>query len=225
MTKSFLFRLLALGIVLCCSVTARKSRKKDKKCQNGRTLHIGFDHIIKKSQDCDYRVQVTLETRLYSSNSGRHLQIHNSGRVDGLGRENSPFANVSIETISFSIVLIRGVKSNLYLCMDKNGTLKGLRKRRRQMPLRRCRFREHEYSGYYMYQSDLHRDWFLTVNKRGKVLKGPRGQFKLKAKLFLQRDFEEVSNDGNFYRQRKKLGKARTMKKIKRIMRKKTKRL
>lgn len=111
--------------------------------------------------------------------------------------------------VSFCIVLYENV---FFISIQKRG---------KRMRLKRCRFKEHEHAGYYMYQSDMYRKWFLTINKRGKVLKGPRSQFKLKAKLFLQRDFEKESNGENFYSQRKRLNSSRKMKRIQRILLKK----
>lgn len=48
---------------------------------------------------CPGPVLITWETRLYSSNSQQHLQILNSGRVDGLGQENSPYGKLLDEIV------------------------------------------------------------------------------------------------------------------------------
>ncbi|KAG8438847.1 hypothetical protein GDO86_005146 [Hymenochirus boettgeri] len=65
-------------------------------------------------------------THLYtaSERNSYHLQIHYDGRVDGAPRQ-TVYSALSIKSEEAGYVVITGVKSGRYLCMDKYGNVFG----------------------------------------------------------------------------------------------------
>ncbi|XP_018615945.1 fibroblast growth factor 19-like [Scleropages formosus] len=61
---------------------------------------------------------------LYASRTGLHVRISADGRVDGSAVQSSD-SLVEIRPVDIGFVVIKGVTSSCYLCMDTNGKLYG----------------------------------------------------------------------------------------------------
>uniref|UniRef100_A0A8C4SQZ0 Fibroblast growth factor n=1 Tax=Erpetoichthys calabaricus TaxID=27687 RepID=A0A8C4SQZ0_ERPCA len=90
---------------------------------------------------------------LYAANrqglASYHLQINEDGRVEGAPHQTS-FSLLEIRPVSTGCVAFRGVKSSHYLCMNKDGKLRGLEDD--------CSFiRAHLPNGYSLYTSEKHK--------------------------------------------------------------------
>ncbi|TRZ03783.1 hypothetical protein DNTS_031512 [Danionella cerebrum] len=100
---------------------------------------------------------------------GFHLQILTNGSVGGV-HEPSEYSLLKVFAVRPGIVGIRGVKSELYLCMSRQGIVQGLRKFSNE-----CLFKEHmEENHYNTYSSLSHVGLFLALSHRGQLRKGHR---------------------------------------------------
>ncbi|KAG2462014.1 FGF19 factor, partial [Polypterus senegalus] len=94
---------------------------------------------------------------LYAANrqglASYHLQINEDGRVEGAPHQTS-FSLLEIRPVSTGCVAFRGVKSSHYLCMNKDGKLRGLQTYKEDD----CSFIEHILpNGYSLYTSEKHK--------------------------------------------------------------------
>ncbi|KAL4622880.1 fibroblast growth factor 19-like [Arapaima gigas] len=61
---------------------------------------------------------------LYATGSGLHVRIGADGRVDGSAAQ-GPYSLVEMRPVDTGVVVIKGVTSACYLCMDPSGKLYG----------------------------------------------------------------------------------------------------
>nr|XP_010981111.2 LOW QUALITY PROTEIN: fibroblast growth factor 23 [Camelus dromedarius] len=103
-------------------------------------------------------------THLYtaSARSSYHLQIHTDGHVDGSPQQ-TIYSALTIRSEDAGFVVITGVMSRRYLCMDVRGNIFGSH----HFSPESCRFRQRTLeNGYDVYQSPQHR--FLVSLGRAK---------------------------------------------------------
>ncbi|XP_029949197.1 fibroblast growth factor 3-like [Salarias fasciatus] len=131
-----------------------------------------------------------------------HLQIHPSGRIDGSLEENNPFSIMEITAVDVGVVAIKGLFSGRYLAMNEKGRLYASETFNRE-----CEFVEriHEL-GYNTYASRHHsteqplapgssgrrrasakRQWYVSINGKGRPRRGFKTRSTDKASLFLPR--------------------------------------
>ncbi|XP_076595315.1 fibroblast growth factor 3 [Chaetodon auriga] len=132
-----------------------------------------------------------------------HLQIHSNGKIDGSLEENSPFSIMEITAVDVGVVAIKGLFSGRYLAMNDKGRLYAS-----EVFSRECEFVEriHEL-GYNTYASRHHsteqplppgggsskrrasakRQWYLSINGKGRPRRGFKTRSTDKASLFLPR--------------------------------------
>ncbi|XP_056098142.1 fibroblast growth factor 4A isoform X2 [Rhinichthys klamathensis goyatoka] len=100
---------------------------------------------------------------------GFHLQILANGSVWGV-HEPSEYSLLRVFAMRPGIVGIRGVKSELYLCMNQEGIAHGMKKFSNE-----CLFKERmEENHYNTYSSLRHAGFFLALSQQGKLRKGNR---------------------------------------------------
>uniref|UniRef100_A0A672F7L2 Fibroblast growth factor n=1 Tax=Salarias fasciatus TaxID=181472 RepID=A0A672F7L2_SALFA len=111
-----------------------------------------------------------------------HLQIHPSGRIDGSLEENNPFSIMEITAVDVGVVAIKGLFSGRYLAMNEKGRLYASETFNRE-----CEFVEriHEL-GYNTYAS-AKRQWYVSINGKGRPRRGFKTRSTDKASLFLPR--------------------------------------
>ncbi|CAN9507327.1 unnamed protein product [Ophioblennius macclurei] len=131
-----------------------------------------------------------------------HLQIHPNGKIDGSLEENNPFSIMEITAVDVGVVAIKGLFSGRYLAMNEKGRLYAS-----EMFNKECEFVEriHEL-GYNTYASRHHsteqptppgsssrrrasakRQWYVSINGKGRPRRGFKTRSTDKASLFLPR--------------------------------------
>uniref|UniRef100_A0A3Q3G5L0 Fibroblast growth factor n=1 Tax=Labrus bergylta TaxID=56723 RepID=A0A3Q3G5L0_9LABR len=136
-----------------------------------------------------------------------HLQIHQNGKIDGSLEENNPFSIMEITAVDVGVVAIKGLFSGRYLAMNDKGRLYAS-----EVFNRECEFVEriHEL-GYNTYASRHHsteqplppgggggvsgakrrasakRQWYVSINGKGRPRRGFKTRSTDKASLFLPR--------------------------------------
>ncbi|CAL8364744.1 fibroblast growth factor 3 [Gadus morhua] len=132
-----------------------------------------------------------------------HLQVHPSGRVDGSLEENHQLSIMEITAVDVGVVAIKGIFSGRYLAMNDKGRLYAS-----EVFNRECEFIEriHEL-GYNTYASRHHsteqpaapgpsgarrrasakRQWYVSINGKGRPRRGFKTRSTDKASLFLPR--------------------------------------
>ncbi|CAJ1048699.1 fibroblast growth factor 3 [Xyrichtys novacula] len=135
-----------------------------------------------------------------------HLQIHQNGKIDGTLEENNPFSIMEITAVDVGVVAIKGLFSGRYLAMNDKGRLYAS-----EVFNKECEFVEriHEL-GYNTYASRHHsteqplppgggssssskrrasakRQWYVSINGKGRPRRGFKTRSTDKASLFLPR--------------------------------------
>ncbi|XP_047437025.1 fibroblast growth factor 3 [Mugil cephalus] len=132
-----------------------------------------------------------------------HLQIHPDGKIDGSLEENNPFSILEITAVDVGVVAIKGLFSGKYLAMNDKGRLYAS-----EVFNKECEFVEriHEL-GYNTYASRHHstehppgggsssskrrasakRQWYVSINGKGRPRRGFKTRSTDKASLFLPR--------------------------------------
>ncbi|KAM9861123.1 fibroblast growth factor 3 [Aulostomus maculatus] len=131
-----------------------------------------------------------------------HLQIHPNGKIDGSLEENNQFSIMEITAVDVGVVAIKGLVSGRYLAMNDKGRLYAS-----EVFSKDCEFVEriHEL-GYNTYASRHHsteqplppggsskrrasakRQWYVSINGKGRPRRGFKTRSTDKASLFLPR--------------------------------------
>ncbi|XP_028812757.1 fibroblast growth factor 3 [Denticeps clupeoides] len=134
-----------------------------------------------------------------------HLQIHPNGKIDGSLEEDNPFSILEITAVDVGVVAIKGLFSGRYLAMNQKGRLYAS-----EVFNQECEFLEriHE-QGYNTYASRQHstnsanmagqsspaskrhatakKEWYVSINGKGRPKRGFKTQRTEKASLFLPR--------------------------------------
>ncbi|KAI1900198.1 hypothetical protein AGOR_G00047540 [Albula goreensis] len=113
------------------------------------------------------------------------LRIDKNGKVNGTKSRDDPFSVLEIKSVDVGIVAIRGLSSNYYLAISKNGELYGARDFGID-----CMLKERiEENGYNTYASAEWRNgkkqMFVGLNAKGKSLRGKKTRRKNTATHFL----------------------------------------
>ncbi|XP_072354026.1 fibroblast growth factor 5 [Scyliorhinus torazame] len=110
---------------------------------------------------------------------GFHLQIQPDGKASG-SHEANLFSILEIFAVSQGIVGIRGIFSNRFLAMNKRGKLYATTKFTNECIFKE-RYQENSYNTYasatYKSQNNS-REWYVALNKRGKVKMGSSPRVK-----------------------------------------------
>ncbi|XP_067861447.1 fibroblast growth factor 19-like [Heptranchias perlo] len=100
---------------------------------------------------------------LYMEGNSRHLQINPDGHIDGSNSQNF-YTLLEIKAVEPGHVVIRGVRTQRYLCMDTEGSLFGSTTYREDD----CNFKEEQLQTFYnVYHSPRHKKVLsLSLEKR-----------------------------------------------------------
>ncbi|XP_035666984.1 fibroblast growth factor 22-like isoform X2 [Branchiostoma floridae] len=126
-----------------------------------------------------------------------HLQINADGKVNGTRDHTSPYALLQVRAVDVGILAIKGVKSGLYLAMNKRGKVYGSRCLTSQKKLRdNCKWHETiEANNFNTYSSALHPKkrhrkgvrWYLSIAKNGRPRRGRKTKKTQRSAHFLPR--------------------------------------
>nr|XP_004538263.3 fibroblast growth factor 5 [Maylandia zebra] len=122
--------------------------------------------------------------KLFSSQKF-YLRIGEEGKVNGTGNKDDPYSVLEIKSVDVGVVAIKGLKSNHYLAIKKNGVLYGAREYGPDCRLIE-RIEENKYNTYASAQW-LNKDkrMFVALNPKGKPMKGRKTRRKNPATHFL----------------------------------------
>lgn len=113
------------------------------------------------------------------------LRIGKEGKVNGTKSEDDPYSILEIKSVDVGVVAIRGLSSNHYLAIRKNGVLYGAREYGPDCRLIE-RIEENKYNTYASAEW-LNKDkrMFVGLNAKGKPMKGKKTRRKNTATHFL----------------------------------------
>ncbi|KAK6641009.1 hypothetical protein RUM44_012708 [Polyplax serrata] len=117
--------------------------------------------------------------------TGFFLAIFPDKKVRGTDEDANPNALVEFTSESFGEVRIKGIRSNLFLAMNKKGRLYGEANAKDEATV----FVELVYGQYNLYLSRkwAHLGWYVGIKKSGKGKPGPQTRYGQKAIQFLPR--------------------------------------
>ncbi|XP_028816740.1 putative fibroblast growth factor 1 [Denticeps clupeoides] len=112
-----------------------------------------------------------------------HLQILPDGVVGGTRGDGDPHSVLRIKAVRTGLVVIEGIQSGLYLCMDAAGKLYGS-----PAVLDECYFLEKlEENHYNTYMSQKYK-WYVGLKKNGRPKDGTKTHIGQKGIFFLPRE-------------------------------------
>ncbi|XP_021925338.1 putative fibroblast growth factor 1 isoform X3 [Zootermopsis nevadensis] len=120
--------------------------------------------------------------------TGFHIGIFADGKVRGIDRDLDDFALLEVSTISPDEVKIQGVKSKLYLAMDRNGRLYGEVDVNEEGTIFVASLLG--YYNTYLSRKYAHLGWYVGIKKSGKPKRGSKTKWGQKAIQFLPRRLE-----------------------------------
>ncbi|XP_015238249.1 PREDICTED: fibroblast growth factor 10-like [Cyprinodon variegatus] len=114
------------------------------------------------------------------------LRIGKDGHVNGTKREDDPYSILEIKSVDVGVVAIRGLSSNHYLAIGKNGTLYGAREFGPDCRLVE-RIEENKYNTYASaeWRTKKNKNMFVGLNAKGKPMKGKKTRRKNTSTHFL----------------------------------------
>ncbi|XP_004869418.1 fibroblast growth factor 6 [Heterocephalus glaber] len=130
-----------------------------------------------------YLVGIKRQRRLYCNvGIGFHLQVPLNGQISGTHEEN-PYSLLEISTVERGVVSLFGVRSVLFVAMNRRGRLYATPRFQDE-----CRFREILLpNNYNAYESDLYRGTYIALSKYGRVKRGSKVSPVMTATHFLPR--------------------------------------
>uniref|UniRef100_A0A3B5LFJ3 Fibroblast growth factor n=1 Tax=Xiphophorus couchianus TaxID=32473 RepID=A0A3B5LFJ3_9TELE len=110
------------------------------------------------------------------------LRIGKDGNVNGTKREDDPYSILEIKSVDVGVVAIRGLSSNHYLAIKKNGDLYGAREFGPDCRLIE-RIEENRYNTYASaeWRTKKNKCMFVGLNPRGKPLKAKGKKMRRKS--------------------------------------------
>ncbi|XP_061832850.1 fibroblast growth factor 2 [Nerophis lumbriciformis] len=119
--------------------------------------------------------------RLYCKNGGFFLRIKSDGGVDGIREKSDPHIMLQLQATSVGEVVIKGVRANRYLAMNRDGRLFGARRATEE-----CYFLERlESNNYNTYRSRKYPTMYVALKRTGQYKSGSKTGPGQKAILFL----------------------------------------
>lgn len=119
--------------------------------------------------------------RLYCKNGGFFLRIRSDGVVDGIREKSDPHIKLQLQATSVGEVVIKGLYTNRYLAMSRDGRLFGVRRVTEE-----CVFLERlESNNYNTYRSRKYPHMYVALKRNGHQKSGNKTGPGQKAILFL----------------------------------------
>ncbi|KAL2727641.1 putative fibroblast growth factor 1 isoform X2 [Vespula maculifrons] len=178
---------------------SRKQKRETRKHQN--TI-VTFDENSQQSRYETSEIMYTLspyviwdprqpaENPIYNSlviklycRTGYHLAITSTGKVRGLPGTNETDALLHVTPVSFGVVRIQGVETQLYLAFNKKGYLYG----ESNMNKDNTEWEQWSVGSYDAFRSRKYVNfgWWIGIKKNGRAKSGPRTVWGQKAIQFL----------------------------------------
>uniref|UniRef100_A0A3B1IR27 Fibroblast growth factor n=1 Tax=Astyanax mexicanus TaxID=7994 RepID=A0A3B1IR27_ASTMX len=131
----------------------------------------------------DYLLGVKRVRRLYCNTGiGFHLQVLPDGAIGGAHDEN-PYSLIEISTVDRGVVSLYGVKSQLFVAMNRRGRLYGTRVFRDE-----CKFKETLLpNNYNAYESSIYKGYYIALSKHGRQKRGYKATPAMTVTHFLPR--------------------------------------
>ncbi|KAF3833327.1 hypothetical protein F7725_026992 [Dissostichus mawsoni] len=120
-----------------------------------------------------------------------HLQINSNGKIDGSLEENNPFSIMEITAVDVGVVAIKGLFSGRYLAMNDKGRLYA--SRIHELGYNTYASRHHSTEqplapgGGSRRRASAKRQWYVSINGKGRPRRGFKTRSTDKASLFLPR--------------------------------------
>uniref|UniRef100_A0AAQ5YP63 Fibroblast growth factor n=1 Tax=Amphiprion ocellaris TaxID=80972 RepID=A0AAQ5YP63_AMPOC len=138
------------------------------------------------SRDSDYLLGIKRLRRLYCNvGIGFHIQVLPDGRITGVHNENrySKLCLLQISPVERGVVTLLGVRSGLFVAMNRKGKLYGSLHYNNE-----CKFREKLLANNYnAYESVAYPRMFIGLSKNGKTKRGNRVSPAMTVTHFLPR--------------------------------------
>lgn len=133
-------------------------------------------------QPAENPIYNSLVIKLYCR-TGYHLAITPSGKVRGLPGTNEAHALLRVIPVSFGVVRIQGVETQLYLAFNKKGHLYG----ESNMNKDNTEWEQWSVGSYDAFRSHkyVYSGWWIGIKKNGRAKSGPRTTWGQKAIQFL----------------------------------------
>uniref|UniRef100_A0A672YAI8 Fibroblast growth factor n=1 Tax=Sphaeramia orbicularis TaxID=375764 RepID=A0A672YAI8_9TELE len=128
-------------------------------------------------RDSDYLLGIKRLRRLYCNvGIGFHIQVLPDGRITGVHNENR-YSLLQISPVERGVVTLLGVRSGLFVAMNRRGKLYGS-----------CKFRENLLANNYnAYESMAYPRMYIGLSKNGKTKRGNRVSPAMTVTHFLPR--------------------------------------
>ncbi|XP_028257915.1 fibroblast growth factor 4 [Parambassis ranga] len=135
------------------------------------------------SRDSDYLLGIKRLRRLYCNvGIGFHIQVLPDGRITGVHNENR-YSLLQISPVERGVVTLLGVRSGLFVAMNRRGKLYGSLQYNND-----CKFREKLLANNYnAYESMAYPKMFIGLSKNGKTKRGNRVSPAMTVTHFLPR--------------------------------------
>ncbi|KAI4501224.1 hypothetical protein M0802_003597 [Mischocyttarus mexicanus] len=133
-------------------------------------------------QPAENPIYNSLVIKLYCR-TGYHLAITSTGKILGLSGANERHALLHVTPVSFGVVRIQGVETQLYLAFNKKGYLYG----ESNMNKDNTEWEQWSVGSYDAFRSRkyVHPGWWIGIKKNGRAKSGPRTVWGQKAIQFL----------------------------------------
>ncbi|XP_017578404.1 fibroblast growth factor 6a [Pygocentrus nattereri] len=173
--------LLLLGFVVGAvrsypiNATAAEASARD------RTVVVAA--LPRVSWEKDYLLGVKRVRRLYCNTGiGFHLQVLPDGTINGAHDEN-PHSLIEISAVDRGVVSLYGVKSQLFVAMNRRGRLYGTSVFRDE-----CKFKETLLpNNYNAYESSIYKGFYIALSKHGRQKRGYKATPAMTVTHFLPR--------------------------------------
>ncbi|XP_033326129.1 fibroblast growth factor 1 [Megalopta genalis] len=115
--------------------------------------------------------------------TGYHLAVSNSGRVQGLSGTNEPHALFHIIPVSFGIIRMQSIETDLYVAFNKKGRLYG----ERNVNKDNTEWEQWNVGSYDAFRSRKYANhgWWIGIKKNGRAKPGQKTRWGQKAIQFL----------------------------------------
>ncbi|KAK7912830.1 hypothetical protein WMY93_013041 [Mugilogobius chulae] len=178
--------LLVLGLVtglVGCVPGLNRSGERWEALYSRSLARIPGEKRDDTGRDSGYLLGIKRLRRLYCNvGIGFHIQVLPDGRITGVHTENR-YSLLQISPVERGVVTLLGVRSNLFVAMNRRGKLYGSSYFNHE-----CKFRENLLANNYnAYESEAYPRMFIGLSKNGKTKRGSRVSPAMTVTHFLPR--------------------------------------
>lgn len=178
--------LLVLGLVtglVGCAPGLNRTAERWEALYSRSLARIPGEKRAETNRDSDYLLGIKRLRRLYCNvGIGFHIQVLPDGRITGVHNENR-HSLLQISPVERGVVTLLGVRSGLFVAMNRRGKLYGSLYFNNE-----CKFRENLLANNYnAYESVAYPRMFIGLSKNGKTKRGNRVSPAMTVTHFLPR--------------------------------------